>query len=152
MKKLLIVLGCVSLSHFSFAWVNPQAVLVPPSVNVSTAPAAGTAGTVTLSTPSAGAFSSGYFNYVTDVHIDMYPANSSIAGGNGGKPVYCTSTNLPGSPQWMFSTVVTSGTVITEDFQYANPLQGTQGSQVQITCPAATNASWNINVGYYQGQ
>jgi hypothetical protein len=150
MKKMLPVVGLLFM--VSKVWAGgtstPTPILIPSALNVSSASTSGAPAQITIATPtSVGPYSSGYYNYITNVHIEEFAA-ANLTGLAG--PLLCTSTALNGV-QWGFSTVTSSGVVNTTDVQYANPLQGTQASTVFISCPAATNVKWNINVGYYQG-
>lgn len=148
MKKLFFVFGLLigfcSLSHANNL---VQAVNVPYTVNVTSASAGANGSvTVTITTPTATSpFSTGYYNYITNIHIEMY-ATGTLTGGSS--PVKCTTTNL-GGLQYLFQTAEATGTEQVYDVQYANPLQSTQAAQTVITCPATASVLWNINVAYF---
>jgi hypothetical protein len=150
MKKLLFVLSITLLAVKAYAWVNPQSVTVPSSVIVSSAGVTGAAVTVTLSTASVGsgqgAFSAGYNDYITNVHIEgLY-----LGGVNSPATATCTSTNIAASnPQWLVG-LVSSNTVSLTDMQFANPLLVVNNSSnTVITCPATANTKWNVIVGHF---
>lgn len=152
MKKFVIQLGFLFISSLCYAGSTIQPVIVPPSVNISSVSCNACGAQISIaSSTNVGPFSSGSYTYLTNVHLEMYASQTQMGPG-GAKPVLCTSTGLPNTPEWFFPVVVTSGTVTTMDTQYANPLQGTQATAVVITCPGTNGATWNMNVGYYQGQ
>ena len=148
MKKLFVIISLIFCYRSAYAGSTMQPVLIPPAVNISSVSAqTGGQAQVLITTPtSSGAYSSGYFTYLTDVHIEMYPTSTLVGAGG---PVYCTSAGIGGTPEWGFSTNASSGTVVITDVQYANPLQATQATNVTITCPATSNVKWNMNVSYY---
>lgn len=150
MKKFLVlsVLFIASKSQAVMGY-SPAPVLVPNSVVSSSASAVGGQAQVTITTPTnVGPYSSGYYNYLTNIHIEMFAA-ATLAVANG--PLSCTTVGIGNTPSLGFSTVVASGTVVATDLQFANPLQANQASNVVVTCPATANVRWNVVVGYYQG-
>lgn len=125
-----------------------QSISIPTSIGVSSAPAVSNApATVTISTPVAPGLSTGWSNYITNIHIESLMTGGVVGAVN---PVTCTSTNMQGSPAWNFPPAVSTGTITIMDMQYANPLTPTTAqANTTVTCPAATGIRWNVNVNYF---
>lgn len=113
---------------------------------ISSYPASATAGTVSISSPTASStFSNGENVYITGVYITAF-ASATIAGTS---PLQCTSANLNG---WTadFSSAYTVGGLQTVYHDYAGPLVSTSpASIVKVTCPAAPALRWNMQLNYY---
>jgi hypothetical protein len=119
-----------------------------PSLIISSASAAGGQAQVILSSPTAAsANSSGFYNYITHIHIEMY-ATGTLTGG--ATPVVCTTTNLTTTPGIRFQTAEATGTEQVYEMDFASPIQAAQASQVAITCPGTASTIWNIVVTYFQ--
>lgn len=111
---------------------------------------AGTKMFISVSSPTAttNLGAANQFNYITDIHIEMY-ATATVSGGS--TPVSCTTTGLPGSPVFLFPTAQAIGTISFYNIDYVSPLRATTaGNAVTITCPATTSILWNGVVNYYQ--
>lgn len=152
MKKYIAIIGFLFVSSYAFAGGTsmPSPIVVPTSSIISSATVAVDGGvTVIVSSPTSGVgpYSTGYYNYITNIHIEMYAAGTLTGGAT---PNTCTTTNLPNNPTFKFPTASATGTTVVTDMQFANPLQANQASQVTIVCPLATNVMWNVIVGYYQ--
>ena len=147
MKKLLILVTSLFIISKVQASNSGQPVTVTSIVIVSSNAAANVGATVTVSTPlTSGAFSTGYTNYITNVHIAGYSSGqlpSTITQAT------CTSQGFPVNPTWDFGTNISTNTVQTMDMQFANPLAGTQGSQIIVSCGQYAKLAWNIIVGYF---
>lgn len=152
MKKLLLslsfVLGFNGVSH---AGVQSVLAVITPSVVISSASAAAnTQAQILITTGTTNSpFSAGLYNYVSHIHIEMYPTATLVGAGG---PVYCTSVGLSGNPKFGFSTNITSGTMVVTDVPYDNPIQGAQAANTTITCPATTSIIWNMSANYFQTQ
>ncbi len=150
MKRFILILaGILAFARLpGHATPIPTPTTLPPSVVTSSFTLVAGTATVTVSTPtSIGAFSSGYYNYISHIHLEMY-ATSTLTGG--ATPVTCTSTNL-GGLTLNLPTAAATGTVYLLDMPFDNAMQATQGSQVIITCPGRPNVIYNLIVAYYQG-
>lgn len=151
MKKMLFAVGCLFTVSYSYAGSGAQAIAIPSTVNVSSAPAASNAvATVTLSTPSLqgqGSYSAGYTDYITHIRIE-----AAYTGGvaSNSTPTNCTTTNVSGNPTWFIPPAITTGTLYVADIQYANPLVAiNSSSNTVVNCPATANVRWNVNVNHY---
>jgi hypothetical protein len=148
MKKLVLGLlfSCVGISH---ATTTPSPVYLLPSVSISSVAVSGAGATATVPVPGGvGVFSTGYFNYITHIHIEMY-AVAALTGGV--TPVTCTSTNLQGSMAWKFPTAAAIGTTTIVDEDFASPLtSSTAGAVSTVVCPATANVIWNVVVNFTQ--
>lgn len=150
MKKLLFVLSVMATyTPFCLATPLPTPVVLPFSVIIASASTiANTQAQVTMSSPTnSGAYSTGYYNYISNVHID-----ASYTGGTVGAtlPLSCTTTNVSGSPSFKFPPALSTGTLQALDTKFLFPVQSTNSaSQTSITCPATANVMWNIIVGYF---
>lgn len=149
MKKLLLISSILLVSGYVHASNVVQNIFIPTAVGVSSAPAvSGASALVTISTPPAPGQSTGWSNYITNIHIEEV-ATGGIASAS--TPVTCTSTNMSGNPAWNFPPAITTGTLTVMDFQYANPLTPvTAQANTTLTCPATSKIQWNINVNYFQ--
>lgn len=103
--------------------------------------AAGTGVTVTL--PAVAS----QFHYINTIELTAYTAAARIGAAT---PVLVTSTNLPGSPAWDFSSADAIGTVELKFFTFPAPVKSsTVNTNTTIVCPATTSVIWRINVSYY---
>lgn len=148
MKRFILILAAVLLGKMSAHAVTPQPVALPPSVVTSSFTLAGGTATVTASTPtSVGPYSSGYYNYISHIHLEMY-ATGTLTGG--ATPVVCTTTNLNGIKIYL-PTAAATGSETVIDMPLDNPMQGTQASQVTLSCPGQPSVIYNLILTYYQG-
>lgn len=141
----LFILGfCYSKAEASN---NPQPVTITPSVIVSSVSVSGGQAQVLVTSPTTTSpFSTGYSNYITNIHIEYYAAGTLTGGST---PVTCTTTNLPSGMVLKFPTAEATGTEAVTDMQFANPLQVNSGSQFTLTCPGTASVIWNVEVGYF---
>jgi hypothetical protein len=101
---------------------------------------------VTLTLPAPGA---GLFQYVDSVEITLY---NSAARTGGATPVTVTSTNLPGTPTWLFPSAGAIGTQETYSLITDAPVRAsTANTAVTIVCPAVTGGIWNVKALYRTG-
>lgn len=115
----------------------------PPSTLAVTATGAAAAA-VTATLPAAGA---GLFHYITSIEITLY---STAARTGVAAPVLVTTTNLPGSPVWDFTSAGAIGTRDTFQLTPATPLRSsTANTATTIVAPVVTGGLWRINVTYY---
>jgi hypothetical protein len=153
MKKYLLLLAALlGLSlNAQAATSTASPVILPTVLTVSSSTAVGTLFNLTVTTPTfnVGAYSSGYYNYVTYVHIEMYAA-ATLTGG--ATPVVCTFSNWPGSPTPRFPTALATGSMYVLDMPFAFPASATVSSQVMLSCPATASVVWNASIQYYQNQ
>lgn len=109
---------------------------------VTATAALSTAATVTL--PAAGA---GLFHYVTSVQITAY---SAAARTGSATPWVVTTTNLPGSPAWTFSTAGAIGATDTQTLTPTTPMKASAANTATtVAGPAATSVIWRITVTYF---
>lgn len=102
---------------------------------------AGTGVTVTL--PAVAS----QFHYINTLEITAYTSAARIGAAT---PVLVTSTNIPGSPAWDFSSADAIGTVELKFFTFPAPVKSsTVNTNTTIVCPATTSVIWRINVSYY---
>lgn len=98
----------------------------------------------TASLPAAGA---GLFHYITGIQITAY---SAAARTGSATPWVVTSTNLPGSPAWTFSTAGAIGATETQTFVPVSAFKASAANTITtIAAPAATSVIWRINVSYF---
>lgn len=148
MKKFLLILGLMSISKIGWC-LTPQPVVIAPSVSISSVGISGAQAQITITTaPGSGYNSTGWYNYLTNIHIEMYAVGTLTGGAT---PVTCTTTGLPTAVAFKFPTAAATGTNTVTDIQFANPLQGTAGTNVVITCPATASVIWNMQVMYFSG-
>ncbi len=149
MKRfVLIFAGILAFARLPGYCLTPQPTTLPPSVSVSSVSTAAGQASITITTPtSVGPYSSGQYTYISHIHVEMY-ATGTLTGG--ATPVTCTTTNLQ-SLALKFPTAAATGTVSVVDMALDNALQGTQGSNVTITCPATASVIWNVVLTYFQG-
>lgn len=122
---------------------SPVPGLAPTVLWVTATAATGAAATASLPAPGAG-----LFNYITSVDIQLY---ATAARTGSATPVTVTSTNLPGSPAWLFPTAQTIGTVARYDVPIATAIKSSAANTATtIAAPVATAGLWRINVGYYK--
>lgn len=150
MKRFIMLLAVLLTCKFAQAATSTvQPFVLPAVVSVSSISLTSSAATVTISTPTGiGAYSTGYYNYLSHVRIEMYAA-SALTGG--ATPTTCTTTGLQ-SLAFKMPTALAVGALYIVDLPLDNPLQAAQASNVVISCPATTNVIWNIVGTYYQGQ
>jgi hypothetical protein len=102
------------------------------------------AAAVTLTLPAAGA---GLFHYVTALEITLY---SSAARTGAAAPWVVTTTNLPGSPAFTFSTAGAIGATERAVLAPTTPLRASAANvATTIVCPAATGGIWRVNCTYF---
>jgi hypothetical protein len=151
MKKILMIIAAILLCKLSAqATSTIQPFVLPTAVSISSTAIAGAGATVVITTPTAvGVYSTGYYNYIAHLHIEMY-ATGTLTGG--ATPVTCTTTNLPGNPVFKFPTAAATGTMYVVDQVFDNALQSTAGgTNTTIVCPATASVIWNVQVNYFQG-
>jgi hypothetical protein len=116
----------------------------PSTLGVNSTGAAAAAVTLTLPAPGAG-----LFQYVDSVEITLY---NSAARTGGATPVTVTSTNLPGTPTWLFPSAGAIGTRETYSLITDAPVRAsTANTAVTIVCPAVTGGIWNVKALYRTG-
>jgi hypothetical protein len=149
MKRfILIFAGIIAFARLPGYALTPQPTTLPPSVVTSSFTLAAGTATVTASTPTAvGPYSLGYYNYISHIHVEMY-ATGTLTGG--ATPVVCTTTNL-NSIKIYLPTAAATGSETVIDMAFDNPIQGTQGSQVTVSCPGQPSVIYNVLLTYYQG-
>lgn len=109
---------------------------------VTSNPATGTAGTVSIGAPAAGKFI-----YITYISIQMYAA-AALTGG--ATPVKATTSNLQGTPTFLFPTALAIGQLWEEKYEGNAPIKATAAATgITFTLPATTNVQWNITVEYF---
>lgn len=107
-----------------------------------------TAALTTATTATLPAVASA-FHYITNISITAY---SAAARTGSATPWVVTSTNLPGTPSWTFSTAGAIGTNETQTFFPTTPLRSsTVNTATTIVGPAATSVIWRITVSYFTG-
>lgn len=150
MKKILLSLGIMFLTKGLWATTTPSPTYTQPSVLVSSyAALANIPVTITISSPTGGgAYSTGYTNYISELHIVAY-ATGTVLGLS--TPTVCTMSGFPsGTVSLPFGTTYASvGTVVSKDYTIQNPFAATPGSQVVITCPALAGVIWDMFAGYF---
>lgn len=144
MKKL--ALGLALALGLSAAQAQAPVQQVPTELRAATAVAfAGTAvntqNTATLTAPA------GQYVYITALSFDVCTNGTGTAANQ----VSFTSTNLSGSPQWVFSIAATASICQHWQEPFAMPLKSSApGTNVTIVSPAAaTNNSYTIRAYYY---
>lgn len=151
LKISLLVVGILTTNKVYAVSINQdmngtQVTVAAPITIVSSVTVAGALAVSSATASTSNGFAQ--FNYITNVHIEMY-ATGTLTGG--ATPVTCTSSNIPGNPVWKFPTAAATGTVTITDMQFANALKSTTSNTVtSITCPATASVIWNITLGYYQ--
>jgi hypothetical protein len=153
MKKYLLLLAALlGLSlNAQAATSTASPVILPTVLTTSSNTAVGTLFNLIVASPTAnvGAYSSGYYNYLTYVHLEMY-ASSALTGG--ATPTFCTFSNWPGSPKLMMPSALAVGVNYIVDLPMPSPASATAASQVMLSCPATANVIWNGFIQYYQNQ
>ena len=113
---------------------------LPATLAVTALSAANTAVTATL--PAVA----GQFHYITFIEIVKYAA-AALTGA--ATPVTVTTTNLPGTPAFTFTT---AGAIGTSERDIYNPNKAIKAAAVNtattIVCPATTGVIWRVNVWY----
>ena len=121
---------------FALPVVAPLAVTATAAVN--------TAVTLTLPAPSAG-----LFHVVTRIQIDRFFVTAGLAGTT---PTIVTSTNLPGTMAWSFSTIGAIGDLKSIIIEPSQPLRSSaSGTATTIVCPASTDTIWRASAIYGLG-
>ena len=116
----------------------------PSTLGVNSTGAAAAAVTLTLPAPGAG-----LYQYVDSIEITLY---NSAARTGGATPVTVTSTNLPGTPTWLFPSAGAIGTRETYSLITDAPVRAsTANTAVTIVCPAVTGGIWNVKALYRTG-
>jgi len=116
----------------------------PSTLGVTTTGTSGAATTLTLPAPAAG-----QFQYIDSLEITLY---STAARTGGATPITVTSTNLPGTPSWLFSTAAAIGELERIELIAEAPLKAvTAATAVTVVCPAVTGGLWNIKAFYRTG-
>jgi hypothetical protein len=101
-----------------------------------------TAATLTL--PAAGA---GLFHYITSLAIDLY---SAAARTGAAAPWVVTTTNLPGSPAFTFSSAGAIGAIDRYILPMTTPLRSSvANTATTVVAPAATGGIWRLNATYF---
>lgn len=114
----------------------------PTTQWVTATAASGTITTATL--PAAGA---GLVHYITTISLHLYAtaARTGVAA-----PLLVTTTNLPGSPVWTFSTGQLIGVVDRYDVPINEPIKSSvANTATTFVAPVATSGIWRLNIGYY---
>jgi hypothetical protein len=120
---------------------------VAPSWTDSAAPLAVTAtgasgAAVTATLPAVAS----QFHYITEIQIVQYAAAGLTAGAT---PTVVTTTNLPGSLAFTFTTIGALGSTTIEQFEPTMPLKSSVvNTATTIVCPAIAGAIWRVNVFY----
>lgn len=113
---------------------------VAAALGVTAVGASGAA--VTLTLPAVAA----QFHYITFIEIVKYAA-AALTGA--ATPVTVTTTNLPGTPAFTFTT---AGAIGTSERDIYNPNKAIKAAAVNtattIVCPATTGVIWRVNVWY----
>ena len=113
---------------------------VAAALGVTAVGASGAA--VTLTLPAVAA----QFHYITFIEIVKYAA-AALTGA--ATPVTVTTTNLPGTPAFTFTT---AGAIGTSERDIYNPNKAIKSAVVNtattIVCPATTGVIWRVNVWY----
>ena len=154
MKKFMFIftgiLGILAFTGKAGYCLSTTAVIPTAATLISSAPAnANEAAVITISSPTGGgAYSTGYYNYLSDLHVVAY-ATATVTGT--GTPITCTVTGVPNSPAILLETAMAVGTLHPRDFSFSNPVQATQGARIVITCPATGSVLWNIWASYFVG-
>lgn len=146
MKKSYLLLAL--LGSWACAAPAPLSITVTPTVVASSTTLLATGvGSSSTTTPSGGGpFTTGYSQYLTHIHIEMY-ATGTLTGG--ATPVKCFTLGLPTQQFFLFPTAAATGTTTVIDIPYDNPVQGNPGSIVNLTCPGAASVLWNIALTYF---
>jgi hypothetical protein len=111
---------------------------------VTVTAASGSAATLTL--PAAGA---GLFHYVTAIDMCLY---SAAARTGAATPWIVTTTNLPGTPAWTFSTAGAIGATERQWLTPTTPLKSSAANTATtVVGPAATGGIWRITATYFTG-
>lgn len=152
MKKILFVLGIVGFIYSPVHADNQLRLATQlPSVMISsTAVDSGAAVSVTIpQTTGFGAYSTGYNNYLSSVHIT--DRNSGGLASQIGVAANCsltaTGTNAPATIKYGFLGAATTGQINIDNEVYANPVFLSTGTAT-FTCPATTNTLWDVHIGY----
>lgn len=113
----------------------------------STLAVTATAAAATIATASLPAAGAGLFHYITSIQISLY---SSVARTGAAAPWVVTTTNLPGSLAWTFSTAGAVGANETQTLTPTTPLKASAANTITtVAGPAATGGIWRITVTYF---
>jgi hypothetical protein len=133
---------CLQLGSWNVG-INNFPVAQDANLSVTGTATAGMALTVTL--PSVAS----QYHHVVLLEIQTY---TTAARTGGTTPVLVTSTNLPGSNVWTFSSAAVVGTSESKVFSFSTPYRSTTaGTATTIVCPATTSVIWRVNIMYYTG-
>lgn len=113
---------------------------VAAALGVTAVGASGAA--VTLTLPAVAA----QFHYITLIEIVKYAA-AALTGAAA--PVTVTTTNLPGSPAFTFTTAGAIGTSERDTYASMKAIKSAVvNTATTIVCPATTGVIWRVNVWY----
>lgn len=134
-----VTLGAAANSIGSVAWLGEMR---GSTAAVTVTAASGSAATLTL--PAAGV---GLFHYVTALDICLY---SAAARTGAATPWIVTTTNLPGTPSWTFSTAGAIGATERQWLTPTTPLKSSaSNTATTVVGPAATGGIWRITATYF---
>lgn len=138
-KKLLGLFTAVALSLAAPAKAFDDSTQL---LTVTNTAAAGSGVTCTL--PAAA----GFKHCVTKIRIDKYATAVLTASAT---PVSVTTTNLNGSPAFMFQAdAAAQGTMQSQDHLFTPGFKSTTtNTDTTIVCPATTNVIWRVTTSYY---
>ena len=113
-----------------------------PEINQPLTATAASGSAVTLTIPAVKE----RFHYITHIAIQAY---STAARTGSATPVIVTSTNIPGSPAWTFTTAAAIGTTDIKTIEPTNPIRSSvANTATTIVCPATTGVIWRVQVFY----
>lgn len=150
MKKVLFIIS-LFIGSYSYASNTPQVIILPSQVIISSYGAVGgSTMTITIASPTtSGAYSSGYSNYLSELHIDEF-ATANLNGQ--ASPYQCTITGINTTTLIIpMPTNASAGIVSRLDLTIEHPIQAPAGNQIVISCPGVANVIWNIWAGYQVG-
>jgi hypothetical protein len=140
-----VAVGMVATSASTMTTLAEPALLSeqrasPLAVSVTAAAAAA----ATLTLPAAGA---GLFHYITSLTIDLY---STAARTGVATPIVVTSTNLPGTLNWTFSSAGAIGAIDRFVVNLTTPLKSSvANTATTVVGPIVTGGLWRINATYF---
>lgn len=87
------------------------------------------------------------YHYLARIEIELY---ATAARTGGATPLVVTTTNIPGSPAFVFETAQAIGTVIRRSLDFPLPLKSAAPTTTTtIVAPVATTGIWRITAFYY---
>jgi hypothetical protein len=114
---------------------------VSADLGVTATGAAGAA--VTLTLPAVA----GAFHHIARLEIDLY---TTVARAGAAAPVLVTTTNLPGSPVYLFSTAAAIGTTERLILEPDRPIRSSVvNTATTIVCPVVTSGLWRVTANYF---